>query len=101
MLPYVGEPLPRKGTRFRRDISSQGPGHTDRQAPTLCEQYYINTLLFIKPVGRPCGTWMHYAMRDVKDMGQQMGYRSLEWNWPKEAMNRPIGAGIVDGAKLF
>ena len=41
------------------------------------------------------GTWMHYAMRDVKDMGQQMGYRSLEWNWPKEAMNIPIGAGIV------
>ena len=53
------------------------------------------------PVGRPCGTWMHYAMRDVKDMGQQMGYCSLEWNWPKEAMNRPIWAGIVDGAKLF
>ena len=25
----------------------------------------------------------------------------LEWNWPKEAMNRPIWAGIVDGAKLF
>ena len=43
---------------------------------------------------------MHYAMRDVKDMGQQMGYRSLEWNWPK-AMNRPIWASIVDGAKLF
>ena len=45
---------------------------------------------------------MHYAMRDVKDMGQ-MGYRSLDWNWPKEAMNRPTGAGIpvVDGAKLF
>ena len=41
------------------------------------------------------------AMRDVKDMGQQMGYRSLEWNWPKEAMNRPIWVGIVDGAKLF
>ena len=35
------------------------------------------------------------AMRDVKDMGQQMGYRSLEWNWPKEAMNRPIGAGFT------
>ena len=30
-----------------------------------------------------------------------MGYRSLEWNWPKEAMNRPIWASIVDGAKLF
>ena len=40
-------------------------------------------------------------MRDVKDMGQQMGYRSLEWNWPKEAMNRPIWVGIVDGVKLF
>ena len=33
--------------------------------------------------------------------GQQMGYRSLEWNWPKEAMNKPIWVGIVDGAKLF
>ena len=55
----------------------------------------------VQPVGRSCGTSMHYAMRDVKDMGQQMGYRSLEWNWPKEAMNRPIWAGIVDGAKLF
>ena len=55
----------------------------------------------VQPVGRPCGTWMHYAMRDAKDMGQQMGYRNLEWNWPKEAMNMPIGAGIVDGAKLL
>ena len=44
----------------------------------------------VQPVGRPCGTWMHYAMRDVNDMGQKMGYRSLEWNWPKEAMNIPI-----------
>ena len=34
-------------------------------------------------------------LRDVKDMGQHMGYRSLEWNWPKEAMNLPIWAGIV------
>ena len=31
-----------------------------------------------------------------------MGYRSLEWNWPKEAMNRPIGAGkMMKNAKLF
>ena len=30
----------------------------------------------VQHIGRPCGTWMHYAMRDVKDMGQQMGYRS-------------------------
>ena len=37
----------------------------------------------VQPVGRPCGTWMHYTMKDVKDIGQQMGYRSLEWNWPK------------------
>ena len=44
---------------------------------------------------------MHYAMRAVMDMGQQTDYSSLEWNWPKEAMNRPIGAGLVDGAKLF
>ena len=55
----------------------------------------------VQPVGRPCGTWMHYATRHVKEMGLQMGYHSLEWNWPKEAMNRPIGAGIVDGAMLF
>ena len=34
-------------------------------------------------------------------MGQEMGYRNLEWNWPNESMNRPIRAGIVDGAKLF
>ena len=26
----------------------------------------------------------HLAMRDVKDMGQQMGYRSLEWNGRKK-----------------
>ena len=38
----------------------------------------------VQPVGPSCGTWMHYAMRDVKDMGQKMGYRSLEWNWPKD-----------------
>ena len=79
-------------------------GHAARRS----DNNMVKQLLFatripghVEPVGRPCGTWMHYAMRDVKDMGQQMGYRSLEWNWPKEAMNRPIGAGIVDGAKLF
>ena len=38
----------------------------------------------VQPVGRPCGTWMHNSMRDVKDIGQQMGYHSLEWNWQKE-----------------
>ena len=43
---------------------------------------------------------MDSAVRDV-DKGQQMGHRSLEWNWPKEAMNRLIWAGIVDGANLI
>ena len=44
-------------------------------------------------VGQPRGTWMHYAMKVVKDV--QMGYRvtrSLEWNRPKEAKNRPTWA---------
>ena len=35
-------------------------------------------------------TLMHDATRDVKDMGQLMGCRSLEWNWPTEAINVPI-----------
>ena len=53
------------------------------------------------PYRVPCDNDDYYALRDVKDMSQQMGYRSLEWNWPKEAMNRPVWAGIVDEAKLF
>ena len=53
----------------------------------------------VQPVGQPCGTRVQYAMRHVKDMGQHMGYCSLEWKWPKEAMNIPMRAGIVDGAK--
>ena len=75
-------------------------GHSDNN---MVKQLLFATRIpgHVQPVGRPCGTWMHYALRHVKDMGQQMGYRSLQWNWPKEAMNRPIGAGIVDGAKLF
>ena len=79
----------------------RGLGHAARRS----DNNMVKQLLFatripghVQPVGRPCGTWMHYAMRDVKDMGQQMGYCSLEWNWP---MNRPIWAGIVDRAKLF
>ena len=32
----------------------------------------------VQPVGRPSGTWMHYAMRDVKNMGQQMAERNHE-----------------------
>ena len=31
----------------------------------------------MQPVGRPCGTWMHYAMRDVKDMGMGMPLHAL------------------------
>ena len=63
----------------------------------------------VQPVGWLCGTRVYYAVRDVSDTGQQigqgMGNRSLEWNWPKEAMNIPIWArivlGIVAGAKMF
>ena len=53
----------------------------------------------VQPIGRPCGTWMHCATRDVKDM-RQMGYHSLEWNWPKEAMNIPFGEAIGAGILL-
>ena len=58
-------------------------GHAARHSDNIM----VKQLLFatripehVQPVGRPCGTWMYYAMRDVKDMEQQMGYRSLEWN---------------------
>ena len=33
--------------------------------------------------------------------GTANGLPQPEWNWLKEAMNIPIWAGIVDGAKLF
>ena len=55
---------------------------------------------YVQPVGRPCGTWMHHAMRDVKDMGQQMGFQP-RMELAERNMNIPIWAGIVDGAKLF
>ena len=53
------------------------------------------------PVRLRCGTWMHYAMKYVIIMGPQMGYRSLEWNWPKEATNRPMWARSFAEAKMF
>ena len=84
-------------------ISTKDVMEKTHQLPNMVKQLLFATRIpgHVQPVGRPCGTWMHYAMRDVKDMGQQMGYRSLEWNWPKEAMNILIWASIVDGAKLF
>ena len=46
-------------------------GHAARRS----DNNIVKQLLFatripghVQPVGRPCGTWMHYAMRDVKDM---------------------------------
>ena len=46
-------------------------GHAARRS----DNNMVKQLLFatripghVQPVGRPCGTWMHYAMRDVKDM---------------------------------
>ena len=68
---------------------------TERRLRWTCSslfgQWYGQTTSFcyedtqsVQPVG---WSWMHYAMRDVKDTGVdtgvQMGYRSLEWNWQK------------------
>ena len=56
-------------------------GHAvHRSDNNVVKQLLFATMIpgHVQPVGRPCGTWMHYAMRDVKDMGQQMGYRSLD-----------------------
>ena len=69
-------------------------GHAARRPDNnMVEQFLFATRVpgHVQPVGRPCGTCMHYAMRDVKDMGQQMGYRSLEWNWLKEAITYLFG----------
>ena len=61
-------------------------GHAARSDNSMVNQLIAMRVSgHVQPVGRPCGTWMHYAMRDLKDMGQQMGYRSLEWNWLKDA----------------
>ena len=38
--------------------------------------------------------------KKVKDAGQQMGYRSLEWNSVK-ATSRPIWARVVAGANMI
>ena len=35
-------------------------------------------------VGRPSLVEFGWAMKAVKDMGQQMGYRSLEWTGRKK-----------------
>ena len=54
-------------------------GHAARRSDnSMVRQLIFATRIpgHVQPVGRPCGTWMHYAMRDVKDVGQQMGYRS-------------------------
>ena len=48
--------------------------------------------LWASRVGRQLGT-PGRAARDGTDR-HHPGRRSLEWNWPKEAMNRPIWAGI-------
>ena len=74
-------------------------------APTIIwsNNYFLLLAGYVQPV---CWTalWhldaLCYEGCEGQDM-VQMGYRSLEWNWPKEAMNIPIWAGIGDGAKLF
>ena len=69
-------------------------GHAARRSDNnMVKQLFFATRIpeHVQPVGRPCGTWMHCATRDVKDTGQQMGYRSQEWNWLKEAMKTYLG----------
>ena len=49
-------------------------GHAARRLDNnMVKQLFFATRIpgHVQPVGRPCGTWMHYARRDVKDMGQQ------------------------------
>ena len=59
----------------------------------------------VQPVGRPCG--IHCGTVDAlcyegcEGHGSANGLPQPRWNWPKEAMNRPIWAGILDGANLF
>ena len=60
----------------------------------------------VQPVGWPCGAWMYCGFMALcyggcEEYGAANGYHSLEWNWPKDAMNRPMGAGLVAGAKVF
>ena len=57
---------------------------------------------------RACATfWMALWPLDAlcyegcEGHGTANGLPQPEWNWLKEAMNIPIWAGIVDGAKLF
>ena len=47
------------------------------------------------------GTWMHYAMRDVKDMHGTTNGKWVTVAYNGKAMNRPMWAGIVDRAKLW
>ena len=54
----------------------------------------------VQPVGRPCGTWMHYAMRDVKD-GSANGLPQPRMELAERSHEQTYWAGIVDGAKLF
>ena len=73
----------------------------------MVKQLLFAVRIHVQPVGRPCGPWMHYVIKD--DVIWQVIWDSkwviAAWNWPKEAMNIPIWAGIVRGivagAKMF
>ena len=56
-------------------------GHAARRSDNnMVKQLVFSTRIpgHVQPVGRPCGTCMHYAMRDVKDMGMELAERSHE-----------------------
>ena len=41
----------------------------------------------VQPIGRPCSTWLYYAMKDVSDVGVKLGQnnRILDCDWPVSA----------------
>ena len=63
----------------------------------------------VQPVGRPCGTKVlgcimtYEVVRDVscEGHGTANGSPQPRMELAEKAMNIPIGAGFVDGAKLF
>ena len=84
---------------YRITINNSITGSNNKS--NMAKRHNFATILgHVQPIGRPCGTWMHYARKDVMDMGQQNGYRSLE-NWSKEAMNRLFRTGLLLEPRCF
>ena len=81
-------------------------GHAARRSDNnMVKQLFFATRIpgHVQPVGRPCGTWMHYegCYEGCEEHGSANGLPQPRMDLAERAMNRPIWAGIVDGAKLF